>query len=210
MTSRHLSSIAALLLVSCAHAQPLHAQEAPAAGSFQITEIQNGWVVAPDFRFTRMDDHSTTLAGAYGGYDIDRTLLVGGAFYWSINGHNDLEAHYGGGLVRWTVAGHQTVSVSIGALIGFGDGEVTRTYAQLFGTPPPTARPHVTPISGTTLLRVEDGFFVAEPQFSVILRLAPWARLDLGASYRTIGSSDIIQHALEGPSGSIALRLGGK
>jgi hypothetical protein len=70
--------------------------------------------------------------------------------------------------------------------------------------------PHIAPISGSTLVRVEDSFFVAEPQLSVIVRLAPWARLDVGASYRTIDSTDVIAHALSGASGSVALRISSK
>jgi hypothetical protein len=199
-----------MLVSSCLAARPAHAQDAPAPGTLQITEIQNGWVVAPDFRFTRMDKHVTTLVGGYGGYDLDRTLLIGGAFYGAVNGVNDLSAQYGGGLVRWTVNGHQTVAVSIGTLIGWGSGSVTRSYNQLFGTPPSPpvhVDPRLTPISGSTLFRVEDGFFVAEPQLSVVFRLAPWARLDVGASYRAVNSSDLIGHALSGPSGSVALRI---
>jgi len=44
------------------------------ARGLSLEEIDNGWVVAPDFRFTEIDDEATTVAGAYGGYLLDRVI----------------------------------------------------------------------------------------------------------------------------------------
>lgn len=219
--TRFITSFAAVVAVASLFAAPAYAQ-APATGGLQITQLENGFVVAPDVRFTTVNDRSTTLAGVYGGYEFDHTLFVGAAGYVNTNRDRDFELQYGGGLVKWTVFGHKPVSISAGSLVGFGSATITRTYGDLFGTPitvPANVRmgPNgqvitttASRIAASTPVRLRDDFMVAEPQLTVILRLASWARLDVGGGYRFVGSSRYLDDQLKGASGSVAIRFGGK
>lgn len=213
------TAVVVLLLAGAAHAQD---PAAPAAGALQITELENGFVVAPDVRFTTINDRSTTLAGAYAGYEFDRTFFIGAAGYWNTNRERDFETQYGGGVVKWTFFGRKPVSISAGSLVGLGSATLTRAYGDLFGAPvtiPATVRmgangrvtttTTTSRITASTPVRVSDDFVLAEPQITVVLRLARWARLDVGGGYRFVGSSDYLKDQLKGASGSIAVRLGG-
>jgi hypothetical protein len=192
-------------------ASAARAQQTQATPGMQITQLDNGWVIAPHMMFTRINDRSTALLGAYGGYDIDHTLFIGAAAYWNTNRDHFFETQYGGGVVRWTFRGQQPIAVSAGSLIGFGSGTISRSYASLFGTPPPIPTPrhgYTIPITGSTQVGVHDDFFIAEPQVNLLVRVVPWMRLDVGASYRAVTSADLIEHQIRGASGSIALRFG--
>ncbi|MFN7915362.1 MAG: hypothetical protein U0Q55_08475 [Vicinamibacterales bacterium] len=203
-------------------AMPAQAQTTATSG-LQITPIESGFIVAPDVRFTTVNDRSTTLAGVYGGYEFDRTLFVGAAGYWNTNRDRDHELQYGGGVVKWTLFGHNPVSVSVGSLVGAGTATLTRTYGDLFGTPvaiPANLRmgpngqvitiTSSSRISASTPVRLRDDFVVAEPQVTVILKLASWARLDVGGGFRFVGSSRYLDNQLKGASGSVAIRLGSR
>ena len=48
-------------------------------------------------------------------------------------------------------------------------------------------------ITSATLVRVNDHFFVAEPQVDALWRIASWLRLDAGVGYRAIGGADLLQ-----------------
>ena len=54
----------------------------PGAGPMQIEQMENGFVVAPDLKATRVSGATRGLAGAYAGFLMDNTLLLGGAAYW--------------------------------------------------------------------------------------------------------------------------------
>jgi hypothetical protein len=214
---------ALLALLAVMAPGPARAQQAAAPAGFQVQEFESGFVVAPDVRVTNINDRSATLAGVYGGYQLDRTLLVGGAAYWLTNRDDNFDVHYAGGLARWTFGGHRAVGISTGAFIGVGEATLSRTYGDLFGAPPTTAplaafgprggRTSLTAartLSSDTALRVRDDFVVAEPQVNVLWRLTPWLRVDAGAGYRFIGASDLLHEQLRGASGSLAIQLGGR
>lgn len=223
MTARLLTSLACVFGLTAVFAAPAHAQQAPATAGLQVSELENGFVVAPDVRFTTVNDRSSTLAGVYGGYELDKTLFIGAAGYWNTNRDRDFELQYGGGVVKWTLLGHNPVSVSIGSLVGVGSATLTRSYGDLFGTPiavPANVRmgpngqvvttSSASRLSASTQLRIHDDFVVAEPQVTVMMRLAPWVRLDVGGGYRFIGSSRYLDDQLKGASGSVAIRFGVK
>ena len=64
------------------------AQTTPASNPMRIEPIDNGFVIAPDARLTEVNEKFATLAGVYGGWLTDRTLLVGagGWLAWAIHG----------------------------------------------------------------------------------------------------------------------------
>ena len=206
-------------------AAPAAAQQAAPtrATALEIKELEDGFVVAPDVRFSQVNDRTATLAGVYGGWLTDRTLLVGGGAYWLTNRDDDLKMQYAGGLVRWTVGGHRRVGVSAGALVGVGDATLSRTYGDVLGIPVGTAisnfarfgdsRNHRGPgqiVTSDTRVRISDNFFVAEPQVNALWNITPWMRLDVGVGYRFIGAADLLDDELRGPSGSIAFQFGGR
>ena len=54
--------------------------------SVTVERIQNGFVFAPDNRFTEVDGRYGNLLGGYAGWMMDRTLFVGVGGYWLTNG----------------------------------------------------------------------------------------------------------------------------
>ncbi len=89
---------AALLVATAAYAQNT---PAPANGPLVLERVHDGWVLAPDYKVTAIDDRTGELAGVYGGRLIDNTLLIGGAGYWLTNGARDFGMSYGGVIVGW-------------------------------------------------------------------------------------------------------------
>jgi hypothetical protein len=117
-----MTRLIVLVFVSSALlARPVFAQQAAApATGLQIEQIQSGFVVAPDVRFTDLNDRAATLAGVYGGWLTDRTLLIGGGAYWLANRADDFKMQYVGGLVRWTIGGDELRGPSGSIGIQFG------------------------------------------------------------------------------------------
>jgi hypothetical protein len=207
-------TLTAALVPATASAQ----QPAPATG-LQISEVQSGFVIAPDARFTEVNDKAATLAGFYGGWLTDRKLLIGGGAYWLANRADDFKMQYFGGLVRWNFGADRTLGFSTGTFVGFGDATLSRTYGDVFGAPSGTAamdRPfdghnhgRGQAITSDTRLRINDDFVVAEPQVSALWNISGWMRLDAGVGYRFIAASDLLGDQLRGPSASISLQFGG-
>lgn len=206
---------------------PSLAQPAPASSGLQITQQQSGLVVAPDVRFTRVNDRQATLVGGYLGWLTDKRLLIGGAGYLLANRHDDFTMQYGGGLVRWTFLADSPVAISTGVFAGFGTATIARPFGEIFGLPtspaataamasrmgrqiPAGAIRFGTSPSATTPVRIHDDYTLAEPQVNLVWSITPWLRLDAGAGYRFVGNAELIDRQLRGASGSIALQFGAK
>jgi len=218
MTRRH-SLFAAALCVALFPALASAQQPAPASasGPLRVETIDSGFVVAPEARFGEINGELATLAGAYGGWVTDHKLLIGGAGYWLANRDDDFKMQYFGGLARWTLGGERRIGVSFGALAGFGDATLARSYGDLLGerNVAPGRDGHSvmrgrsgSAITSATPIRVKDTFFIAEPQVNAAWRLTRWMRLDAGVGYRAIGGAELLQDQLRGVSGSIGLRFG--
>ena len=114
------------------------------------------------------------------------------------------------------------VGLRAGALVGGGSATLAKTYGDLFGEIPAGApglsRDHGlssrgrggSPITSATLVRVNEDFFIAEPQVNAVMSLTKWLHLDAGIGYRLIGGADLLNEDLRGISGSVALQLGGR
>ena len=198
------------------------AQTAAPASPLKIEPIDSGFVVAPDARFTEVNDKFATLAGVYGGWLTDRTLLVGAGGYWLANRDDNFKMQYFGGVGSWTLGARRKVGLRAGALVGGGSATLAKTYGDLFGEIPAGApglsRDHGlssrgrggSPITSATLVRVNEDFFIAEPQVNAVMSLTKWLHLDAGIGYRLIGGADLLNEDLRGISGSVALQLGGR
>ena len=198
------------------------AQTAAPASPLKIEPIDSGFVLAPDARFSEVNDKFATLAGVYGGWLTDRTLLVGAGGYWLANRDDNFKMQYFGGVGSWTLGARRKVGLRAGALVGGGSATLAKTYGDLFGEIPAGApglsRDHRlsfrgrggSPITSATLVRVNEDFFIAEPQVNAVMSLTKWLHLDAGVGYRLIGGADLLSEDLRGISGSIALQLGGR
>jgi hypothetical protein len=193
-----------------------------------IEEIHDGFAVAPDVHFGKVNGKTATIAGGYGGWMIDKTLLVGGGGYWLANRSSDFEMAYGGAVVEWLARADQRIGFGTRALVGGGNATLSRTFGDIFGTPDPRAgfieshgglrdvggfHGHVPPgtntISRDTPIVVSDTFVIFEPQANAFVSVTRWLRINVGVGYRVVGGSDALDDELRGVSGTVAVQFGG-
>ena len=204
---------AACLLLSFV-AVPASAQQsgAPAPPSSQdqltIERVKNGFVVAPDFKVTTIDDRFSKLVGAYAGWVSDDTLLVGGGGYWLVNQSRDLKMAYGGLVVEWRVGASRRVAFSGRGLVGLGDATLSSSISAMRDARFSPREPERSITAPVSVIRFNDQFFVAEPQANVLVRVTKWLRLNGGVGYRLIGSGDGLGDRLRGATGSLAFQFG--
>ena len=149
-------------------------QPDPAASTsrLRVETISTRFVVAPDVRFSEVNDRSATLAGAYAGWLSDRTLFIGGGGYWLANRDDDFKMAYGGPIVGVMARADRKLAFGARTLIGFGNATLSDTYAALvgerirFGTSPRDLRGVRRP-NESTRVAFEDNFFIAEPQMGM-------------------------------------------
>lgn len=217
---------AALVLATAAHAQNT---PAPTNGPLVLERVHDGWVLAPDFKVTDIDDHTGELAGVYGGRLIDNTLLIGGAAYWLTNDARDFGMSYGGVIVGWQsrefgrirfggrglagggvatlgfdINGQRNVVVNTGGRVGdirFGvvDPRVPP------GTRVPATIPSQ-PIRGRVV--AHEDFLVVEPQANISARITKGIGVSCGVGYRETANADVLRDRLNGPTANLAIQFG--
>ena len=177
------------------------------AGSITVERVENGFVLAPDFKYTEIDHSSAKLAGVYGGWVYDHTLLLGAAGYWQTNQIAGSRMSYGGALVKWLVQDTEPVGFSLGALVGGGETRLPTTvsFVSFDHDAHDNMPPVMTTQSGTLLVR--EQFFVFEPEADVSVKLARQVRLAVGVGYRVIGRAFNANSRLQGASGSVSLQF---
>ena len=215
-----LTVLASLASVTAARAQQGASSSQPAQTPFTVEEIGSGFVIAPDAKFTQVNDRSATLAGVYGGWMLDHTVMFGAGGYWLANGSHDFEMVYGGPVVEWLVNGDRRIGFGVRGLVGGGTSTISGTAGDLFGvsqTQPdgrtsrgghPGARGDGRLTPSTRVIAHED-FFIAEPQAVVSLRATPWLHIDAGVGYRLIAGANGLDDRLHGATGTISVQFGG-
>ena len=209
-----LAAITPLLLgLACA----AHAQSVPPPQPLIVEKIPTGFVIAPDFKATEIDDRFGQLAGAYAARVTDDALLIGGAAYWLVNGSDDFRLAYGGLLLGWNA--YRTSHVRFGArgLVGVGSATLGRTFDGIarggreslirFGR----VQAPATPFRGAptpSTIRVSDDFFVFEPQANVAINLTDRIAVTGAAGYRAVAATDGLRDVLDGPTISLGLQFG--
>jgi hypothetical protein len=193
-----------------------------------IERVESGFAISPDARFTEVNDDFAALAGVYGGWMVERRLLVGAGGYWLANGSDAFKMTYGGAVVEWLVHGERRIGFGARALIGGGSATISGPLGELFDLPadgrfdagssraqtlhtgrggsPIRFNRHLT---GETPVVVREDFFVTEPQGTVFWRVTRWFRIDAGVGYRLIGAAGDLNDRLRGVSGSLSVQFGG-
>ncbi len=191
----------------------------PQQGPLVLQPVTSGWVVAPDVRVTTINGSTETLLGAYGGWVAENGILLGGGGYFDLNDHSSVGMSYGGFVVGWSMPAGGAIRFGARALIGGGEANLpgTFTYTVPIGFGPHNGMPGfgpdhdhdlTNPTTFTQHFHYHQGFFVAEPQADVIVRLNNWIRFNAGVGYRVIGAANGAESDLRGIVGSFAVRFG--
>jgi hypothetical protein len=176
-----------------------------------VERVENGFSIAPDFKVTEVDKSSAWLAGAYGGWVFDRTLLVGGGGYWLTNQRSAFKMAYGGVVVEWLVRTDKPIGFSARGLFGAGESTLAATTAVSRDDSDRDNRSFDDDRDNSRLsngrFAIRQNFLVFEPQADVLVKLTRQWRLDVGAGYRVIGGRHAVDTRLRGVTGSVALQF---
>jgi hypothetical protein len=175
-------------------------------GPMIVEPVHNGFLVAPDFKFTEIDHRSSGLAGGYAGVVLDEHFFIGGGAYALATDRRGREMAYGGLMLQWLGVGNDTFGFSAKTLLGGGRAESSGTVQVL-------DRGRVV----NEPFRSRENFFVAEPGIDARLRITGHLRLAVGAGYRFTGAArgrngsfdSGNRTGLNGAVGSIGLQIGG-
>jgi hypothetical protein len=217
------------LAASSAYAQTA---AAPTSGPLVLERIQNGWVLAPDFKVTDFDGRTGELAGGYGGRLIDGTLFIGGAGYWLANEERDFKLAYGGLVVGWQSpefgrirfggrglvgGGTATLGFDVGTLrdgdvqmgnVNGGRGDIRFGVTDPRAQGPTPARAPGQPQTLRARFVGRDEFLVFEPQAHISARVFKGIGVSCGVGYRTTAHADFLRDRLNGPTASLAVQFG--
>jgi hypothetical protein len=187
-------------------------------GPMIVERVHSGFVVAPDFKVTEVDRTTSALAGGYAGWLTDETFFVGGGGYWLANQASGRKMAYGGLVLQVLARTDRRIGFAVKGLIGGGRATLDTALPQTLGFRDLPNLPDLRRfgidldrslrIPTTSRVRVREGFFVAEPQLDVVVRLNRQLRLTGGAGYRLIDAEGR-DDRLRGATGSIALQIGG-
>jgi hypothetical protein len=189
-------------------------------------QLDNSIFLAPDFKFTEVDGQFANLAGIYGGWLIDHKMLLGGGGYFLTNRSDDFKMTYGGFLVEYFVRSDQLVNFSIKGLLGGGTATIPSGFGRLsdilpiefprvgtqLGNRLGARGPHFPdrlPIlpEFPELDPIDEEFFVAEPEASVMLNITEKFRIGFGGGYRFIGGAGRIGDRLDGFTASVTAKI---
>jgi hypothetical protein len=205
-----------LLLATTASAQPA---TPVTQGPMVVERVHSGFLAAPDVKVTEVDHATSALIGGYAGWLTDETFFVGGGGYWLANPDNDRKMAYGGLVLQLLTHSDRRIRFGIKGLIGGGRATLGTTIqpALDFRDLPnlPDLRrfgislDRVLRAPTSTRIRLSEGFFVAEPQLDIVVRLSRQIRLTGGAGYRLIAADGRDDGRLRGATGGIGLQIGG-
>jgi len=188
-------------------------------GPMVVERMHSGFVVAPDFKVTEVDRATSALAGGYAGWLTDETFFIGGGGYWLANQASDRRMAYGGLVLQLLARTDRRVGFGVKGLIGGGRATLGTTVTQIPGfrdlpNVPDLARFGIdldrslrAPTSSR--VRFREGFFVAEPQVDLVIRLTRQLRLTGGAGYRLIDAEGRDDRRLRGATANLGLQIGG-
>ena len=206
------AAVMILALPLAAAAQPGGAAPPASQGPMVIERVETGFLVAPDVKVTKVDGVTSELAGAYAGWLTDGTIFVGGGGYWMANNSSDRQMAYGGLIVQWLAPANDRFGFSLKGLVGGGQATLASNIQEIGPFPVEPG----TPIGGinrsvvtNARIRFREGFFVAEPEVGLYLRLTRHVRLTGGGGYRFTATDSRDVNRLRGAVGSVGIQIGG-
>jgi len=208
--------IAIASFVCCLAAGASSAQTGTApvtSGPMTVERLHSGFLIAPDVKITEVAHATSALVGGSAGWLTDGTFFIGGGGYWLANQSSARKMGYGGLVVQWLARTDDRVGVGVKGLFGVGTATVPGTVTQMMYPPnvpfgpdgrmDPTIRPTLT----TSSVRLREGFFVAEPEANLTVRLTRHVRLAGGLGYRAVSRDHRDGTQLGGAVGSLGLRF---
>ncbi len=206
------------ILLALVAAPAALAQDAERTATLLASDFE--YLVVPEFKFTQIGNDDSILAGAYGGWLINRNYLVGGSWYQLVSGSDGDEMSYGGGVFEYFVNERSLVNVSGRILIGGGSATLAMGIESAVDIPDAmneggSEGSEDEANGASSELKIPDGpdrassvsFFVAEPEVNLIVNISERFRLSVGAGYRLIGGAAGFRKSLDGFAGSLALKL---
>jgi hypothetical protein len=178
----------------------------PPARPRQIQEVSavgpsgDGFVLAPDFKFTEMNNRTTGFAGVYGGAVFAGRVMLGGGAYFQLDDYASEQMAYGGFVAEYRLFHDHPVGVALHGLAGFG-----ATNLPIYGHGGRYAYYGNCGYGYAYYGCPYDGFFIGEPEVRVAARFSDSLRLVGGIGYR-FTSSDF--YRLNGPVGSVSVQFG--
>ncbi|MCF6268312.1 MAG: hypothetical protein L3J41_01215 [Melioribacteraceae bacterium] len=172
----------------------------------------NGWFGAPVMKIAELNNQSSLIIGARGGWIINNSIVLGGGMYGLasnvtvdvIDGDlfsedtENLHFMYGGFELEYIISPMEIFHVSLYTLLGlgsvsynnFGDGNTNNFYSN-----------HQT----------GNSFFIAEPAINLEVNVTHFFRIDLGVGYRYTYGADyqtINDNTVSGFNGIVTLKFG--
>jgi hypothetical protein len=163
-----------------------------------VEQVVQHYAIAPELKVSNVDGTTGVFAGGHGGVLIGNGFLIGAGLYTLTNGSDGRGMTYGGGMAGWQWWNGGMFSGNVRGLVGAGSGTVTQDVTLIDRAGRRFER--------TRLL--SSGFFVAEPQADLLVRLTKHLHLDVGAGYRFSNAGHGNNDRFSGASGSLALRIG--
>jgi hypothetical protein len=205
------AAVMILSLPLAAAAQPGVPATPASQGPMVVERVETGFLVAPDVKVTKVDGVTSELAGAYAGWLTDGTIFVGGGGYWMANNSSDRQMAYGGLIVQWLAPANDRFGFSLKGLVGGGQATLASNITQLVPLPvgPFPTEPIRQGAVTNARIRFREGFFVAEPEVGLYLRLTRHVRLTGGGGYRFTATDSRDVDRLRGAVGSVGIQIGG-
>jgi hypothetical protein len=178
---------------------------AGAAHSYDNTlisdETEIGGFIAPVTRFMEVRDEFGLLVGGRIGAVINHTWCIGLGGYGvgvdptpeDLEGLEDLTMAYGGLFLEYVLKPHSVVHICVPILVGGGQIQFEGDY--------------VDPESGDD----SEAIFVVEPEVNLEFNITRNLRLNLGAGYRHVSRTDLVDFSdedLSGVNGAITFKIG--
>lgn len=176
-------------------------------------KVENGGFGAPVVKFSTVKNNFAVFVGAYGGWLINHTFLIGAGGYGlanKIKGEQSagfiynlidpikIDFGYGGLILEYINQSDNLIHYSISALVGAGAVSYSLYYLELF-----TSQDYTDRYSSTV--------FVFEPGVNAELNITSFFRLSTGVSYRLVTGADIAglkNGDLGGPAVNLAFKFG--
>lgn len=181
----------ALVLILSTQAFAQIGQEDPSQETLLGGELRSSGYGAVSMKFTPIQGQLGTLVGGYGGWLINKTLLIGGGGYGLITNipasaaanlpGRSLSLGYGGIVLEYIGMSDRVFHYGVQTMIGWGGASYyTPRTGNQFNNPRTFIEPNAS-----------SGIFVVEPTVYAELNVLKWLRLNLGGGYRFVSGVDM-------------------